>query len=347
MEKKKYRYGAVALGLAVLATALFYGKTGGAGVKTKDSVRIGVSLYREDDTFINTLRQSMEDQAKAYEQDTGIRMILDVLDAKGDQNTQNSQVERFISLGCDVMFINMVDRSAASSIIDKAIEGNVPVIFFNREPVEEDMNRWEKLFYVGADPKAEAIRQGEILAEAYEKSPLALDLNEDGRVSYVMLEGESGHQDSLVRTEWAIQTLKEARVPLEKLAGGIANWERSQAAALTGQWIKDYPDQIELIICNNDDMALGAADTLNRLGILRPVCVVGIDGTPEGLAAVESGQLFGTVQIDSVLYGKTLIRMAAALALGEKMPDDIPLEDGTYFRCPSYAVVGEPEAGNN
>ncbi len=197
MDKKRYGYQALALGLAVLAAAaFFYGRTKSVREEKKDFVRVGVSLYRGDDTFINTIRQSMEEQAKVYEQETGVRMILDVLDAKEDQNTQNSQVERFISLGCDVMFINMVDRSAASSIIDKAMEGGVPVIFFNREPVAEDMNRWEKLFYVGADPKSEAVRQGEILVEAYEKSPMALDLNQDGRVSYVMLEGESGHQDA-------------------------------------------------------------------------------------------------------------------------------------------------------
>lgn len=73
-------------------------------------------------------------------------MILDVMDAKEDQNTQNSQVDRFLALGCDVICVNMVDRSAASVIIDKAMDREVPVIFFNREPVSEDLNRWEKLF---------------------------------------------------------------------------------------------------------------------------------------------------------------------------------------------------------
>ncbi len=72
---------------------------------------------------------------------------------RGNQNTQNSQVERLISLGCDALCINSVDRSSASIIIDKAMDAGIPVVFFNREPVEEDMNRWEKLYYVGADAK--------------------------------------------------------------------------------------------------------------------------------------------------------------------------------------------------
>ena len=109
-------------------------------------------------------------------------MILDVMDAKEDQNTQNSQVDRFLALGCDVICVNMVDRSAASVIIDKAMDREVPVIFFNREPVSEDLNRWEKLFYVGANPKEEGVCQGNMIADAYDACPEILDLNGDGKI---------------------------------------------------------------------------------------------------------------------------------------------------------------------
>ena len=143
--------------LAIAVTALLGGsvwlyakKTGGREEK-KTSLRIGVLLYRGDDTFIGTLRNSMEQAAKEYEKETGVRVTLDVRDAKRNQLTQNSQVERMIDLGCDVLCVNMVDRSAASGVIDQAMESDIPIVFFNREPVAEDMNRWEKLYYVGAD----------------------------------------------------------------------------------------------------------------------------------------------------------------------------------------------------
>lgn len=61
-----------------------------------------------------------------------------------------------------------------------------------------------------------------------------------------------------------MQTLKDRGVPIEKITGGIANWERSQASALMEQWLSAYPDTIELVISNNDDMALGAIDALER-----------------------------------------------------------------------------------
>ena len=158
---------AACMGAAVLIGVWQYmGREDGRQMD-KNSIRIGVLLYRGDDTFIGTLRSGLEDKAKEYEQETGIKVKLDIMDAKGSQNTQNSQVERLISLGCDALCINSVDRSSASIIIDKAMDAGTPVVFFNREPVEEDMNRWEKLYYVGADAKESAVLQGDILVDAY------------------------------------------------------------------------------------------------------------------------------------------------------------------------------------
>ena len=202
-------------------------------------IRVGLLLYRGDDTFISTLRSYIEEKAKEYERKEGIKVTLDILDAKSNQNTQNNQVDRMLELGCDALCVNIVDRFAASVVIDKAMAADVPVIFFNREPVEEDMNRWEKLYYVGADAKDSAVFEGRILVDAYKKDSSSLDRNGDGIVSYVLLEGESNHQDSLIRTEWSIQTLKDGGVPLEKITGGIASWERSQASAMMEQWLTE------------------------------------------------------------------------------------------------------------
>ena len=304
----------------------------------KTSLRIGVSLYRGDDTFINNIRQELEACAKEYEQETGTKVRLDIQDAKGSQYTQNDQAERFISLECDALCINLVDRTAATNIIDRAMEGNVPVVFFNRQPVEEDMNRWNELYYVAAGARESAVLQGRIVADRYRRDPDSLDLNGDGVVSYVLLEGESSHQDSLIRTEWSIRTLKDAGVPIERITGGIANWERSQASALMEQWLLEYPDAIELVISNNDDMALGAIDAMERAGV-SGIKVVGIDGTTPGLQAVEDGKMMGTVSSDKEAYAKAIFEIAAAKALGEELPENIVLEDGKYYSTPQRIVV--------
>lgn len=307
------------------------------GCKTKEepektSIRIGVSLYKGDDTFINNIRMGMEKKAKEYEQENGIKVTLDIQDAKGNQNTQNHQIERFISLGCDVLCVNPVDRMAASSIIDKAMMAEIPVVFFNRQPVEEDMNRWDQLYYVGVDAKETAILQGNILVNLYQEDPSALDLNGDGVISYVLLEGENSHQDSLIRTEWSIRTLQNAQIPIEKLTGAIANWERSQASAIMEQWLAEYGDAIELVISNNDDMALGAIDAIERDG-KRNINLVGIDATVPGIDAVQSGKMLGTVSCDKETYANVIVELAAAKARHQNFDETILLQDGKYYWC--------------
>lgn len=306
----------------------------------KNSIRIGISLYRGDDTFINNLRSIMEEKAKEYERESGIKVTLDIQDAKGSQNTQNNQVDRFISLDCDVLCINPVDRMEASAIIDRAMTAGVPVVFFNRQPVEEDMNRWDQLYYVGVDAKETAILQGEMVVDLYQKQPDAVDLNGDGVVNYVLLEGETSHQDSLIRTEWSVQTLKDGEVPIEKITGGIANWERSQASALMEQWIAEYPNVIELVVSNNDDMALGAIDALERAEITG-VNVIGIDGTTPGLEALESGKLLGTVSANKELYASAIVELAASCALKKGPPAEYPLTDGNYYWTPQEILIHE------
>lgn len=324
--------------LCALVSMLLTACQGVRKEEEKTSIRIGISLYRGDDTFINNIRSIIEEKAKAYERESGIKVTLDIQDAKGSQNTQNNQVERFISLGCDVLCINPVDRMDTSLIIDRAMTAGVPVVFFNRQPVEEDMNRWDKLYYIGVDAKETAVLQGEMVVDLYRKEPEAVDINGDGVVSYVMLEGESSHQDSLIRTEWSVQTLKDGKVPIEKITGGIANWERSQASALMEQWLADYPDTIELVISNNDDMALGAIDALERADVMG-VNVIGIDGTTPGLEALESGKLLGTVSANKELYGSAIVELAASCALQEELPSEYPLTDDTYFWTPQEILV--------
>ncbi len=337
MRRKKCRWKQM-LVYMIMAGVLLTACQGVGKEEQKSSLRIGVSLYRADDTFINNLRSMMEEKAKEYEREKGIKVTLDIQDAKGNQNTQNSQVERFIALECDVLCINPVDRMEASGMIDNAMTAGVPVVFFNRQPVEEDMNRWDQLYYVGVDARETAILQGEMVVDLYAKQPEAVDLNGDGVVSYVMLEGETSHQDSLIRTEWSVQTLKDGGVPIEKITGGIANWERSQASALMEQWLAEYPDTIDLVISNNDDMALGAIDAMERAQVTG-VNVIGIDGTTQGLEALKNGSLLGTVSANKELYASAIVELAASCALKEVPPEEYPLTDQKYFWTPQEILI--------
>jgi hypothetical protein len=331
MLKKKNVFVIIILIIVGIGIRLYYAHNTGSG--QKESVRIGISLYKSDDTFISDLRKSIEEYAKEYERKNKIKIYLEVVDADDNQSTQNRQVERFIALGYDVLCVNPVDRTDTSGIINPAVSNKTPVVFFNRKPMEGDIKRSDNFYYIGSDPKESAVLEGSILLEAYKKDPKILDLNGDGVVNYVLLEGEPGHQDSIVRTEWSIKTLKDGGIPLNKIDGGIANWERTQSSALMEMWLLNYPEQIELVISNNDDMALGAIDAIERLSESRGIKLVGIDGVPAAIQAVNSGKLLGTVAVKKDEYAKAVIEIAVANARNRQIPKEIQerITDDRYY----------------
>ena len=322
----------LALGAAALLLAA--GPAGCRETPQEDgTLRIGVAVYKGEDTYISNMTQAMQESVDDWCAETGERIQVSISDAQESQNTQNEQIDRFLSLGYDVLCVNLVDRTDAARVVDKAREADVPLVFFNREPVQEDIDAWDKVYYVGSDARQSAQLQAQIVLDLWESDPAALDRNGDGVLQYMMLEGESRHQDAVIRTEVSVQTLREAGVPLERVESGIANWDRNQAAALTESALLEYPE-IELILCNNDDMALGAADAVERLG-LECSNIVGIDGTPQGVEAVDQGRLLGTVVMDYPAHGEAIFRLSRALALGDDPQETAGLSE-RIIRIPMY-----------
>ena len=298
----------------------------------KNVIKIGVCLYRFDDTFISNVRQEIEEYVKEYEKEYGIKINLEVVDARDNQNTQNHQVERFVSLNYDVLLINVVDRFAASNMIETAVGAKIPIVFFNRKPVDDDLNRADNIYYIGAGPKSAGIEQARIIIDAYNENPHSIDINNDGVINYLLLEGEPSHQDSLLRTEWVIKTLQENNIPINKLNGAIGNWERAQGSALTEEWLNEYKD-IDLVISNNDDMALGAIDAIERANNITGIKIVGIDGTKEALEAINAGKLLGTIESDKKEYAKAVVEIAMFAIGKSSLPEDIKsklLDNRTY-----------------
>ena len=320
--------------LALGAAALLLALAGCREDRQEDgALRIGVAVYKGEDTYLSNMTQAMQESVDLWCAETGERIQISLSDAQESQNTQNEQIDRFLSLGYDVLCVNLVDRTDAARVVDKAREAGVPLVFFNREPVQEDIDAWDQVYYVGSDARQSAQLQAQIVLDLWESDPDALDRNGDGVLQYMMLEGESRHQDAVIRTEVSVQTLREAGVPLERVESGIANWDRNQAAALAESALVQHPE-IELILCNNDDMALGAADAVERLG-LDFANIVGIDGTPQGVEAVDQGRLLGTVVMDYPAHGEALFRLARALALGEDPMEAAGLTERT-IRIPMY-----------
>jgi len=304
------------------------------------NIHIGVTYYNQSDTFLNELLACFREQLDYLErEDCDITMTI--RDAAGSQRTQDDQVASLITEGCDILCVNLVDRADPSEIIDVARENDVPIIFFNREPVAEDLKQWDKLYYVGADAKQSGVMQGELAVDIIQENS-RIDRNKDGKIQYVVLEGEAGHQDAIIRTESVVDTLKNSGIELEKLSWQIANWNRAQAQNRMTQMIGQYQTEIELVLANNDDMALGAIDAYEKTNFTESALPVflGIDGTDAGLQAILDSKLAGTVYNDKEGQAEAMARLAVAIASGEGM-EEIEFENDKYIYLPYSKVTSE------
>lgn len=293
---------------------------------------IGVAVYDGDDTFV----ASITDEISRLAEKDNVHITLRAADRS--QLTQNEQVQDLIDDGMNVICVNLVDRTSTSSIINAAIKNNIPIIFFNREPVESDLDRWDHLYYVGSNAEESGRLQGQIAA-AYIREHQDADRNGDGFLQVYVLEGEPGHQDTILRSESSLATLQDAGIPIEKVGYSICDWKRSDAEAETTRLIAEG-NEIELYICNNDDMAAGAVDAYEAAGIPvdeRPL-IVGIDGTTIGCELVEKGFMIGTVYNDYRGQADAIYALAKALAGNQEMP---ALENGHYITLPYQKITEE------
>ena len=304
----------------------------------EDKVRVGVAYYNQSDTFLNELIACFKEELQSFESDD-LEVTVTVRDAAGSQRTQDDKVKEMLDAGCNVLCVNLVDRADPSEIIDLARERDIPIIFFNREPVAEDLMQQDGLYYVGAEAEESGIMQGELAVDAIRQND-RIDRNKDGKIQYVVLEGEAGHQDAIIRTENAVETLKSNGIALEKLSYQIANWNRAQAQNRMEQMIGQYQNKIELVLANNDDMALGALDAYRKLNYTESALPVffGIDGTDVGLQAVRDGKMAGTVYNDKEGQAEAMAKLAVAAATGEGM-EDIEFENEKYIYLPYQKVT--------
>lgn len=332
---------AVFIVISILASVSLEGCKKVSFREEKTEISVGVCIFDEYDTFVNSVAQSMENWCRQKEKETGIRCVFSVESAMGSQYTQNDQVEKFIAQGVDVLCVNLVDRTDATLIIDKAMASDTPVVFFNRELVEEDLERWDKLYYVGTLAEQSGRIQAQIIREdlADSRKRREIDVNKNGTIQYIMLEGEAGHQDTLVRTQVVTDELKKAGVSLEKLGDEYANWSKDQAKSKMKALMERYPFQIEMVIANDDNMALGALEALEEGDYPTNPYVYGINGTSEALEAIRTMRLDGSVYYDTKDMGEKIMGIAYSLAMDTEIPSNIELSFGKYVFLPCSKIT--------
>ena len=321
----------------VLAVAL-----SGAAMAAED-VLVGSCIYKFDDTFMTGVRNSMAAEMEKLGGE------LEIVDSQNRQPLQNDQVDAYISKGANALIVNPVDRTAALPLMEKAKAEGIPIVFINREPSEEVMAGYDKVWYDGAKAEESGTQSGELIVEYFKANPGA-DKNGDGKIQYIMLRGEQGHQDAVLRTEYSIKAMKEGGFELEELGSDTANWDKVQATDKMKGFISAVGiERIEAVLGNNDDMALGAIEALKAEGYntgdpAKYIPVVGVDATAPALEAMKDGSLLGTVLNDAVNQGQAAVRVAVAAAQGKPVTQEIigyEITDGKYIWIPYRKITRE------
>ena len=318
----------------------------------REEAAVGLFLYNEADPYIREFaKQIMEESGNTF---TPVQF-----DAGNSQLIQNEQLESMLSKHPALMMINPVDRLSSHSIVRKLQAEGIPGIFFNREPLSADLALWEKTYYVGARAEQSGQLQAQLVMQLFGGDPKKLngyDRNGDGRIQAIILKGEQGHQDAEIRTREVLRSFEGAGFMMEVLALEIANWNRDEAYAKMGYLLRDYQRQVELVVSNNDAMALGAISMMRQAGMFQDtnqngridraddlwIPVVGIDGLQEAEKSIAEGYLYGTVKNDSLSMAKAIVELSG-IVLGRIDPAEAqyPLEDGTYIWIDYRPFVSE------
>ena len=304
-----------------------------------DDLRIGACIYRFNDAFMLRFRTAMAEEAGK----AGAK--IEFADGQDSQITQDEQIDKFIADGVSVLVVNPVDRMTSQNIIDKAKAANIPVVFINREPTPEMLASYERAYYVGAKAEESGTEAGELIAEYFKAHPEA-DKNKDGKIQFILLKGQNGHQDMILRSKFSVQAIKDAGFEPVELASAIANWDKLEAMKIMNGFVMSIgPEVIEAVIANNDEMALGAVEALKIVDYNMGnkdayIPVVGVDANASALDAMDKGEMLGTVLNDADNQGISSVRLAVALASGKDTSTiGYPITDGKYIWIPYQKVT--------
>lgn len=302
-------------------------------------VKVGVFLYKLDDPFISLVKESLENIQK---ENSG-KVEFTFFDANNDQTVQNRQIDDLLRKGTDLLLVNLVDTKFTRDVVNKTKESNVPVVFFNREPVSiEAIRSYSKACFVGTDAKQAGILQGQMLIDIWNKNKNIIDRNKDNIMQYVMLQGEKNNLEALDRTKYSILTINNAGILTEEIALQDCDWNKDIAKDVMTALLLRYGDKIEVIISNNDAMAEGAIEALQVQGFnngnpLKTLPVVGVDAIPSAQELIKKGYMAGSVVQDPQAMAEALYLTGMNLVNGKSAIDGTKYkfdETGVSIRLP-------------
>ncbi|MFH8792480.1 substrate-binding domain-containing protein [Streptomyces sp. NPDC017941] len=284
----KYTVAAVVAAAVIAAVSVFHSGSSGA------STKIGLSLSTLNNPFFVQMKQG----ARAEAEKAGVD--LTVTDAQNDASQQANQLQNFTSGGMRAVIVNPVDSDAAGPAARAANKAGIPVVAADR-----GVNKADVATLVASDNVAGGRQAAKALADKL-----------GGRGEVVVLQGTAGTSASRERGQGFAEGIK-AYPGIEVVARQPADFDRTKGLDVMTNLLQGNRG-VDGVFAENDEMALGAVKALgDKAG--KSVSVVGFDGTPDGLKAVEAGTLYASVAQQPAELGRIAVRNAMAAADGEKV----------------------------
>ncbi|MGJ5896832.1 ABC transporter permease/substrate-binding protein [Streptomyces niveiscabiei] len=304
---------AATYGVAAVVTVAVVGATSFLhNDSTSDNQKIGLSLSTLNNPFFVQIRSGAQAEAKKLGVD------LTVTDAQNDASQQANQLQNFTSSNLGAIIVNPVDSDAAGNSVKAADKAKIPVIAVDRGVNKADVNA-----LVASDNVAGGEQAAKTIAEK---------LGGSGKI--VILQGQAGTSAARERAEGFAKGLR-AYPGIQVVAQQPADFDRTKGLDVMSNLLQAHPD-VQGVIAANDEMALGAVKALgSKAG--KSVQVVGFDGTPDGLKAVEQGTLYASVAQQPSQLGRIAVDNALKAIKGEKVEETI--------KVPVKVVTKENVAG--
>ncbi len=347
----------------VLTMALSLAACGSSGNSGKNDGEVAVFWYTFGDTYLSSVRAALNSAL------TNAGVKYQDYDANGSQTTQTEQIQTAITKGASVLVVNIVDASsddATQAIVDMAKNANTPLVFFNRSVSEEIVSAYDKAAYVGTDYTQAGHMQGKMIGDYLIANYDALDLNGDGVISYVMFKGQEGNAEADARTQYGVEdadavltaagkpqlSFYDANNTSKYLVDQNGAWSAAQGQdymqTILAQYSEANNNMIELVIANNDDMALGAIAALQAAGYNngtgKTIPVFGVDATDAAKEKIADGSMTGTIKQDAVGMAEAISTITQNLAAGKATFDGIDSANvvGTWrVNIPYSSYTGE------
>ncbi len=299
-------------------------------------IKVGVLLYRFDDVYISLIRQSLENIQKGNEG----KIDFLFFDGKNNQSIQDKSLDTLLQKGeVDLLLLNLVDTKSTKKAINKIKEKNIPVVLFNREPVDIGaIKSYNRAYFVGTNAAEAGMLQGKILINTWNTNKKLIDKNKDNTMQYIMLMGERDNIEAIQRTQYSISTINEAGIKTQQLSLQVCNWDEEKAKDITKSLFLQLGNKIEVIISNNDAMAIGAVKALQEQGynngnLTKTIPVIGIDAIPEAQELIKKGYMTGSVLQDAPTMAEAMYEIGMNLVY-----DKAPL-DGTQYKFDDTGVA--------